>query len=283
MRTRILLRISSVFTLCLLLYRLMHLTPQHLEPLPLPQYFTEVDFRFESRLIGAVSHIDTRFSPTKALSIDQVHHALINLLKSYFFIMKDLGFETWLAHGTLLGWHWGGRIFPWDTDIDVQMSPDVASPPHTIVTVLSHVDVLALLATDYNATVFQYLDEEEIHTYLLDINPHYLITSTQDLSNKIDARWIDIQSGKYIDITALRRRDLDPNVLYCKDGHEYMDEDIYPLQVSVFEGIDVKIPSKSEVVLVTEYGKNALTSKNHHWYIFDDYSQTWMPEQQNNG
>lgn len=62
---------------------------------------------------------------------------------------------------------------------------------------------------------------EEEKLYLLDINPHFSILSTGDVANKIDARWIDMENGKYIDITALHTRDGDSSVLFFKDGHQY--------------------------------------------------------------
>ena len=50
--------------------------------------------------------------------------------------MEDLGIETWLAHGTLVGHYWGQKILPWDMDIDVQV----------LMTTLRY------LATKYNST-----------------------------------------------------------------------------------------------------------------------------------
>lgn len=115
--------------------------------------------------------------------------------------MDELGIETWLAHGTLLGHHWGQKILPWDTDIDVQVS----------------MTTLRYLATNYNGTQYQYKN----NTYLLDINPHYSIVSTADVSNKIDARWIDVNCGKYIDITSVLQNKSTPRLLFCKDHHQY--------------------------------------------------------------
>lgn len=84
------------------------------------------------------------------------------------------------------------------------------------------VDSLELLASQYNMTVFEYHNEEQAHSYLLDINPRYSMPLIADTLNKIDARWIDILSGRFVDITAVRRQDFDLYFLYCKDGHEYM-------------------------------------------------------------
>lgn len=32
------------------------------------------------------------------------------LMRSYLFTMRDLGAETWIMHGTLLGWWWNRRV-----------------------------------------------------------------------------------------------------------------------------------------------------------------------------
>ena len=86
-------------------------------------------------------------------------------------------------------------------DIDVQM-------PTT---------TLEYLATKYNSTQYQYNDS----TYLLDIDPYHSIVSTADVSNKIDARWIDMNNGKYIDITSVHWNESTPRLLFCKDRHQY--------------------------------------------------------------
>ena len=64
-------------------------------------------------------------------------------------------------------------------------------------------------------------------TYVLEVNPNYVIRSTADKSNVIDARWIDMNTGLFIDITALRQDDGKRRVnhvagaMMCKDGHVY--------------------------------------------------------------
>lgn len=167
------------------------------------QYFTEIDVYSRTRLVGAISHIDSRFGlRNEPLSVNELQSTLVALFKSYTKTMEDLGIETWwLAHGTLLGHYWGQKILPWDVDIDVQM-------PMTS---------LRYLATKYNSSQYQYKGS----IYLLDINPHYSIVSTADVSNKIDARWIDMNNGKYIDITSVHQNESYPRLLFCKDHHQY--------------------------------------------------------------
>jgi hypothetical protein len=32
------------------------------------------------------------------------------LIQSYLVTMEDIGVETWLVHGTLLGWYWNQKV-----------------------------------------------------------------------------------------------------------------------------------------------------------------------------
>lgn len=63
--------------------------------------------------------------------------------------------------------------------------------------------------------------------YLLEINPHYSIGGTEDKSNVIDARWIDTETGLFIDISTIRKNwtaieaDVE-GALMCKDRHHYL-------------------------------------------------------------
>lgn len=107
---------------------------------------------------------------------------------------------------------WFRQIFPWDSDLDVQVSEAT----------------IHFLAEYYNMTEhhFKLPGVPGGRTYLLEINPHYVIRSTEDTNNMIDARWIDTSSGLFIDITAVRKDDEkrnegNPGALMCKDGHRY--------------------------------------------------------------
>ncbi|KAK5096711.1 mannosyltransferase [Exophiala xenobiotica] len=183
--------------------------------------------------------------------------------------MRELSAETWMAHGTLLGWHWNRKLLPWDTDIDVQMSERD----------------LAKLAVKHNMTEFEYPLPRSASTrsYILDVNPHFSIVSFRDVANRIDGRWIDKTNGKFIDITALHVDEGDavpgqPLSVFCKDGHQYEAQDIYPLQRSNLEGIEVLVPAKSDKILGEEYGAKSLTNTRFHWHKFNRESQLWEVE-----
>lgn len=140
------------------------------------------------------------------------------LMQSYLFSMRDLGAETWIMHGTLMGWWWNrsvsqhetrelplgidcSQIMPWDSDVDVQIS---ASTIH-------------FLASYYNMTMHRFHGRN----YMMEINPNYVNGSSADLLNMIDGRFIDTETGLFIDMTTLRPKDGFPGKLTCKDKHQY--------------------------------------------------------------
>lgn len=82
------------------------------------------------------------------------------------------------------------------------------------------------LAAYHNMSTFHYrLDgEERGRDYLLEVNPNYVNREQTDTLNKIDARWIDMHTGMFIDITTVRYNMTHPEgegMLSCKDGHEF--------------------------------------------------------------
>ncbi|KAM0703970.1 hypothetical protein Q7P35_008976 [Cladosporium inversicolor] len=174
--------------------------------------------------------------------------------------MGGIGAETWLMHGSLLGWYWNRKIMPWDSDIDVQITEK--SMQH--------------LAEFYNMTVHRFNLPNEGHTrdYLLEINPNWANPSTTDSNNKIDARWLDMTTGLYVDITTLRR-DLQAEAsgtkgaLMCKDKHRYVNEDIFPLRDTMFENVPAKVPFAYADVLTQEYGASSLQNTIYMGHRFD--------------
>ncbi|KAK0778853.1 mannosyltransferase [Friedmanniomyces endolithicus] len=180
--------------------------------------------------------------------------------------MNALGVTTWLAHGSLLGWYWGQRRLPWDDDLDSHLM----------------LDNLEFLASYYNMTVYEYGSS----SYLLDINPAYN-RSTEPAppgnaegfappgKNNIDARYIDMQSGLFVDMTALAPAaplrtsrgvpGREQRVL-AKDGHQYRYSDVFPLQASAFEGCAVLVPREVVKLLSDEYGADSLTRTTYRGF-----------------
>lgn len=144
------------------------------------------------------------------------------------------------------------QIFPWDNDLDVQISEPT----------------IHFLADYYNMTEhhFEIPDgEAEGRKYLLEINQHYAVKDTRDRLNVIDARWIDMSSGLFIDITAVRKDEVKGSGwLMCKDRHTYQQDQIWPLRESYFEDVPAKIPYAYVELLKEEYGAKSLTNGDFH-------------------
>jgi len=113
---------------------------------------------------------------------------------------------------------------PWDDDIDVQVTEGG----------------IFYLATFYNMSVFHYRTPRipEGRDYLLEVNPHFSNREQTDKLNKIDARWIDTETGLFIDITTARYNLTHPDgegMMSCKDGHEFR---VWTLRIDTKDEVD---------------------------------------------
>ncbi|CAI7627982.1 unnamed protein product [Penicillium pancosmium] len=226
---------------------------KNVNEIPTAKYFTESNFHY---------HYDGRFAD-KQLPEEKVIPYLSALIQTYLSTMESIGAETWIMHGTLLAWWWNQKIFPWDNDLDVQISEPT----------------IHFLADYYNMTEhhFEIPDgEAEGRKYLLEINQHYAVKDYRDRLNVIDARWIDMSSGLFIDITAVRKDETkESGWLMCKDHHTYQQDQIWPLRESYFEDVPAKIPYAYVELLKEEYGAKSLTNGDFHDHHFNDKTKIW--------
>ena len=195
-------------------------------------------------------------------------------MRAYLQFFKEQNLETWLAHGTLLGWWWNARILPWDDDIDTQIS----------------LPTLRHLARHFNDTHYDYTADvgdlpsggmgvslSAKRTYLLDINPAFPSRTLDNGDNVIDARWIDISNGLYIDLTAVSETmpSEEPGVWSCKNSHRYKTRDLYPMRETMFEGVIAKIPYAYVRILSEEYQEKALVVTEHEGYRWNSSTLLW--------
>jgi hypothetical protein len=229
-----------------------------------------------------LSHYDIRFYAGKPVPYEERGDALHHLIRSYLTVFRERNIETWIAHGTLLGWWWNGKIMPWDWDLDVQVSAST----------------LTWLGENLNMTMHNYTivnpdGTESTREYLLDINPHYVQRIRGDGQNVIDARWVDVRNGLFVDITGLSEVNpsTQPGVWSCKNFHRYRTRDIYPLRETEFEGAKALVPYSFDKVLKDEYSSRALTKTMHEGYVshipppllktrlMEFTRHLWVPEQ----
>ncbi|KAJ6537482.1 LicD family-domain-containing protein [Mycena vulgaris] len=238
----------------------LHSTDTDERPATEYKYFKEPDS-------GILGHYDARYFKGPVV-YDEHRAALRHLIRSYLTVLEELGVETWLAHGTLLGWWWKGQIMPWDDDLDVQVSAAA----------------LEYLGKSHNRTLHEYrfVDEhtgrEMQKTFLLDINPYHSERERLQGQNVIDARWIDVSNGMFIDITALAERDpaRHPGVWSCKNFHRYRSSDLYPMHQTEFEGVPAQVPHNIMRILMEEYGKKSLFTTEWHGHRWEPDLKEWV-------
>jgi hypothetical protein len=147
------------------------------------------------------------------------------------------------------------QILPWDWDVDTQVAGET----------------LAYMADALNQTrhIYTTPDHRIKREYLLDVNPMARERVRGDGMNIIDARWIDIRNGLYIDITGLSEThpDSEPGIVSCKNDHHYRTRDLYPMRESLFEGVPAKIPYAYDKLLIEEYQQKALTVTEYEGYV----------------
>lgn len=205
-----------------------------------------------------LSHYDIRYYAGSPVSYEERGDALHHLIRSYLTVFRERNIETWIAHGTLLGWWWNGKIMPWDWDLDTQISAST----------------LTWLGENLNMTMHNYTSlnpdgTEFSRDYLLDINPNHVDRVRGDGQNVIDARWVDVRNGLFIDITGLSEINptAQPGIWSCKNFHRYRTRDLYPLRETEFEGVKALVPYSFDKILTEEYSSRALTKTLHEGYV----------------
>lgn len=211
-----------------------------------------------------LGHYDVRYYHG-VVSYSERTDTLRHMIRAYLQFFRTEGLETWIAHGTLLGWWWNGKMLPWDWDIDMQVSGAT----------------LGYLGTHYNRTTYHYASSADKSTkrhYLLDINPFSRERIRGDGQNIIDARWIDTHNGLYIDITGLSEvaPDVSPGIVSCKNYHRYRAGDLWPLRETEYEGERAWVPNNYVGVLKEEYGDKALVGTDFEGHYWDEGKREWV-------
>jgi hypothetical protein len=225
----------------------------------LKEYENSMKYFHEPGSDDLLGHYDLRFFQ-KLLSYEEKRDTQVHMMRAYLEVFRENGLETWIAHGTLLGWWWNGKMLPWDWDIDTQVSEA------TLIQMGAHFNHTRHTYTASSSTLH---NDPVTRTYLLDVNPHAAEREHGDGFNIIDARWIDVHNGLYIDITGLSDlySELLPNVLSCKNFHHYAVNDIYPLRQTTYEGMTAQVPYAYDRILVEEYGEESLVLTKFEGYV----------------
>lgn len=249
-----------------------------------PKYFSEA--KVYDSPIG--DHYDWRFFNGIAYHNDEKPLILHRMTRSWLSFTRKVGLKTWVAHGSLLAWQFNGMGFPWDDDVDVQM------PIQEFLSMCRH----------FNQTMVVEDTEDGFGRYFLDCATYVTQRAHGNGNNNIDARFIDVDSGFYIDITALavseeridaRFKDKIPQSLIdrealteeinkslrlynCRNYHFVSLEEISPLVRTVFDGEWAYVPLNYPVLLGNEYG-DGIFRRSHQGKHFVGQLRIWIKEE----
>lgn len=267
-----------------------------------PKFFKEAKLleKHPQKWLG--EHYDWRFFNGINVGKEEQLLSLHRLVKNYLSFTRQHGIVTWIAHGSLLSWYWNGIAFPWDTDIDVQMP----------------IAELYNLGRRFNQSLVienSGGDNKKFNgmgKYFIDVGSSITHRTKGNGNNNIDARFIDVDTGLYIDITGLAitgtpapsrydyiisadkskqsvleqtKKDgqIDQHVkneqlqaYNCRNNHFSTFDELSPLVLSIVENQLSYIPSNFIMTLDYEYGVKGLTKINFKDYYYMNNLRMWV-------
>lgn len=230
---------------------------------------------------GRSHHIAYPFFKRYVLTKER-HAILHHMVRTWFKFAEAAGAKLWINHGSLLAWTFNGVNMPWDTDIDIQIP----------------IAQLDSLARKFNLTLILESPVDGNARYYFEVSPTYIRQGNG--RNFIDARFIDVDSGLYIDISALAydgvaapddmymgsndMSKLKAMMVHCKHWNWNSLEELLPVRHTFFEGTSVYIPNNVLAILSREYGSDSFTTKLlYNGYRFSKAGRMWVPEGQCDG
>ncbi|RLV83182.1 Protein MNN4 [Meyerozyma sp. JA9] len=271
-----------------------------------PKFFREAKLleKHPEKWLG--DHYDWRFFNGLTVGNEDQKLSLHHLVKSYLSFARQHGIVTWISHGSLLSWYWNGLAFPWDTDIDVQVP---ISDLHKLGKRFNQSLIIENIGTSEDKF-------NGMGRYFVDIGSSITHRSKGNGNNNIDGRFIDIDTGLYIDITALaltdtptpqrydylaetqphirkaldELKDDDGNINYrdknreleaynCRNNHFATYDELSPLVLTLVENSWSYVPSNFVMTLNYEYKLNALTDKNYRDSFYLNNFRIWVTTQ----
>lgn len=248
-----------------------------------PKYF------IEAKVFDKPSdHYDWRFF--NGIEYRSEHSALRlhRLIRTWLSFTRKQGLKTWVAHGSLLAWHFNGMNFPWDEDVDVQMP----------------IQDFLILSENFNQSLIVEDAEDGFGRYFLDCSTFVTARTHGNGNNNIDARFIDVDTGLYVDITALavsaekpsgRFKHMIPSAIQilfvkpedingamkfynCRNHHFVSLAEISPLVRTFFNGELAYVPKNYPEILKDEYG-DGFTRRHHADRIYLVQLRIWVHKQ----
>lgn len=216
------------------------------------KYFKEAKIVMsdQSHILG--DHHDWRFFNGFTINTDQQVLVLHRLIKNYLQFCRAHGLVTWIAHGSLLSWYWNGMAFPWDADSDAQMP----------------IRDLHKLAREFNQTLVvenvgiehegEKTDFNGMGMFFIDVGSSLTHRGRGNGQNNIDARFIDLATGLYVDITGLALSDTNAPARY-----DYLID---------LDKNKKKISEEKKLALVDNSLKQVYNCRNNHFSSLKELS-----------
>lgn len=246
-----------------------------------PKFFAEA--RIINSAIG--DHYDWRFFNGIRLHTEEQSLTLHRMVRTWLSFCRKQGITTWMAHGSLLSWYWNGIGFPWDNDIDVQVP-------------LRDLHKLGLY---FNQSLVVEDGQDGFGRYFVDVTSSITVRDHSNGKNNIDARFIDVDSGLYIDITGLAvSGDAAPSryteglleefkstsdkltvndhlqVYNCRNKHFLSLNEISPLIKTFVEGKAAYVPKRYSDIITAEYNQKGLLDKFFSGRLFMPQLRLWL-------
>ena len=83
--------------------------PEAIPPPPSPHSRNEYKYFSEPGSDSRLGHYDLRFFRGEVSNAER-KQSLRQMMQAYLVFFNEIGLDTWIAHGTLLGWWWNGQV-----------------------------------------------------------------------------------------------------------------------------------------------------------------------------
>ncbi|SCV02191.1 LANO_0F15852g1_1 [Lachancea nothofagi CBS 11611] len=225
------------------------------------------------------NHMDVRFFSGLITNKWRRLRILNSLTRCWHLFAESQNYTSWLAHDSLYAYLYTGSQFPWSTTQVVQMP----------------VNDLHLLAQYFNQSLIIESPLEGNGRFFIDVQPFIASRNHEDDLNNVDARFIDVDSGLYIDIlgvgysaNTLENRRLksqyerklagavslaagnkEIGIISERSGKNFLITDLLPLRLSKYHGLPVNVPCHTLTIVKDEnsvfsslYGSKQLLQKH---------------------
>lgn len=241
-----------------------------------PKYF-KYPWIYSDLFKGQAHHLEFKFF-RRYIGDHERQSVVHHMSRAWFEFAQANNIVLWINYGSLLGWVYNGVNMPWDTDVDIQVPIN---------------ELAKLTRRGLNNSLVIENPRFGNAKYLFDISPLFIRQGNSN--NFIDARFIEVNSGLYIDILALSKTIYPPPSeifegltelevklaipVNCKNFNWQLIEEILPIKYATFEGGPSFIPNQVSRILDRKYGRESYTTKEEfkgHNYQSD--LNMWVPD-----